>query len=422
MKSDVISPAFSQRSGNVCNEVPMRKKAIRHIAFALILGALPTASFAFVSVGVSITVAPPALPVYVQPPCPAVGYIWTPGYWAYDSGDYYWVPGTWIMAPSPGLLWTPGYWGWGSGAYLWHAGYWGPHVGFYGGVNYGYGYGGVGFEGGYWRGRSFFYNRSVANIGGAHFTNVYNRTVVNNITVNRVSYNGGTGGINAHPSAHELIAEHDHHVAFTGAQRDHEHLAAGNRELRASFNHGRPAIAATARPAVFSGHGVVGARAAGGPMHGPAHGNEGHGAETRTARLDRPPNATGAHGSEGGTAHIGSQHGRGGPEHVGGAGTGPAHGAEHPEFSHAANGHGPANVPHPQDQHGAPHSPDFHGSAHPQEAHSAPHPQSFQGGAHPQEMHGGGPHPPQAHAAAPRPQPQGQPQGHGEHDDHHGHR
>src|ERR1700733_8735238 len=94
----------------------------------LALAALPMASFAFVSVGVSITVAPPAIPVYVQPPCPAVGYIWTPGYWA-----------------------------WGGGVYAWHEGYWGPHVGFYGGVNYGYGYGGVGFEGGYWRGHSFYY-------------------------------------------------------------------------------------------------------------------------------------------------------------------------------------------------------------------------------------------------------------------------
>ena len=26
-----------------------------------------------------------------------------------------------------------------------NAGYWGPHVGFYGGINYGYGYGGVGY-------------------------------------------------------------------------------------------------------------------------------------------------------------------------------------------------------------------------------------------------------------------------------------
>ena len=32
------------------------------------------------------------------------------------------------------------------------AGYWGPHVGYYGGVNYGFGYMGVGFAGGAWRG------------------------------------------------------------------------------------------------------------------------------------------------------------------------------------------------------------------------------------------------------------------------------
>ena len=61
----------------------------------------------------------------------------------------------------------------------WNAGYWGPHVGFYGGVNYGFGYGGVGFGGGEWRGGAFFYNTAVVNVGGAHFTNVYvNRTVI----------------------------------------------------------------------------------------------------------------------------------------------------------------------------------------------------------------------------------------------------
>ena len=34
---------------------------------------------------VSITIAPPVLPVYVQPAIPAPGYIWTPGYWAYGD-------------------------------------------------------------------------------------------------------------------------------------------------------------------------------------------------------------------------------------------------------------------------------------------------------------------------------------------------
>ena len=43
---------------------------------------------------ISITIAPPELPVYEQPPLPAPGYIWTPGYWAYGPDGYYWVPGT----------------------------------------------------------------------------------------------------------------------------------------------------------------------------------------------------------------------------------------------------------------------------------------------------------------------------------------
>ena len=114
------------------------------LAFAML--AVPGRSFAQ-GIAVSITIAPPVLPVYAQPICPGDGYLWTPGYWAWGDSDYYWVPGTWIMAPEPGFLWTPGYWGWNNGAYAWNGGYWGEHIGFYGGVNYGFGYGGVGFGG-----------------------------------------------------------------------------------------------------------------------------------------------------------------------------------------------------------------------------------------------------------------------------------
>ena len=177
---------------------------MRNLMHALIatlsLAVAPLASQAALFVGVSVNIAPPVLPVYVQPPCPAPGYIWAPGYWAWDDG-YYWVPGTWVLAPAVGLLWTPGYWGWADGAYLWHVGYWGPQVGFYGGVDYGFGYTGVGFEGGYWSGGAFYYNRSVTNVNTTNITNVYNRTVVNNVNVTRVSYNGGTGGVVARATA-----------------------------------------------------------------------------------------------------------------------------------------------------------------------------------------------------------------------------
>jgi hypothetical protein len=94
----------------------------RNLTLIALLGALPSVSFSQVAVGVSITVAPPELPIYDQPICPGPNYLWTPGYWAWGPGGYYWVPGTWVIAPAVGLLWTPGYWGWGSGAYLWHAG------------------------------------------------------------------------------------------------------------------------------------------------------------------------------------------------------------------------------------------------------------------------------------------------------------
>jgi len=161
---------------------------------------------------------------------------------------YYWVPGAWVPAPYTGALWTPGYWGWGGGRYLFHEGYWGPHVGFYGGVNYGFGYGGVGFFGGEWRGGIFAYNRAAANFGSVHVTNVYeNRTIIEKntvVNVNHVSFNGGTG-ISARPSPMEMQAEHENHVQPTSNQMQHEHFASQDRSQLASVNHGAPGTTAS---------------------------------------------------------------------------------------------------------------------------------------------------------------------------------
>jgi len=235
----------------------MRSHSIRSFLFALVILALPVASSA--QIILSIGFAPPPLPVYEQPVCPDAGYIWTPGYWAYAQEGYFWVPGTWAMAPEPGLLWTPGYWGWNESAFVFNEGYWGPQVGFYGGVNYGFGYGGVGFEGGEWRNGAFFYNRSVSNV--TNITNVYTKTVVINRTVN-VSYNGGAGGITVRPSAEEQKAASDKHSGPTSVQTQHVQAASTNHQLYESVNKGKPAIAATAKPGEFSGKGVVAAKAA----------------------------------------------------------------------------------------------------------------------------------------------------------------
>ena len=208
---------------------------------------------------------PPPLPEYVQPACPVEGYLWAPGYWAWGVGGYYWVPGTWVAPPRVGLLWTPGYWGFVGGVYVFHAGYWGPHVGFYGGVAYGFGYTGVGFAGGRWVGNSFAYNQSVTNVNVTVVHNTYNETVINNVTVNRVSYNGGAGGTVATPTAQERMAAQERHVPPTAAQHQHVQQAAANPALLARNNAGRPAIAATPHPGAFNAPGVVGARGAPAP-------------------------------------------------------------------------------------------------------------------------------------------------------------
>jgi hypothetical protein len=184
--------------------------------------------------------APPPLPDYDQPPCPGDGYIWTPGYWNYASAGYYWVPGAWVEAPYTGALWTPGYWASSHGRYAFFHGYWGPHIGFYGGVNYGYGYGGYGYQGGYWNGNRFAYNRSVNNVNVTVVHNVYNYKVVT-VRENRVSFNGGHGGIQARPRAAELQALREPHAPPMRTQIEVRQSASTNRAQFVSANHGRPA-------------------------------------------------------------------------------------------------------------------------------------------------------------------------------------
>src|SRR5262249_25069051 len=210
---------------------------------------------------------------------------WTPGYWAWDPdfGDYYWVPGTWVLAPEVGFFWTPAYWAWGGRGFVFYEGYWGPVVGFYGGINYGYGYFGHGYEGGRWEGGHFFYNRTVNNVNITVIHNVYN-TTINERNVTRVSYNGGRGGIDARPSPEEERAAHERHMPPVTGQREQVQTARSDPDLRASANHGKPRIAATPRPGGLREGGVVEARE-GGAVHGGAR-NAGGG------NVPRPDNAT----------------------------------------------------------------------------------------------------------------------------------
>jgi hypothetical protein len=221
-------------------------RTIRFLLAFLIL-AIPAASFG--QIGISIAIGPPALPVYEQPICPGDGYLWTPGYWAYDDSvsDYYFVPGAWVQAPEVGFLWTPGYWGWGDGGFRFNEGYWGETVGFYGGINYGFGYWGGGYGGGRWNNGHFFYNTSVNHIDVVNIHNTYNERVEVN-TESRVSYNGGKGGVEARATSEQQAAASQRHIPAVAAQTERVQTARSNPEQRSAAITGKPAMAAAARP------------------------------------------------------------------------------------------------------------------------------------------------------------------------------
>ncbi len=206
-----------------------------------------------------VNVAPPPLPFYAQPAIPAKGYLWVPGFWAWREAvpDYFWVPGTWVKPPQPGLLWTPAYWSRVDGGYLFHAGYWAEQIGFYGGIDYGYGYTGDGYQGGRWENGAFVYNRAVNNLGSPDIANVYDEAVATDNKAVRVSFSGGSRGTAARPTPREEALADARHVEATAEQRKHFELAAMDRALYSRLNHGEPGVAATPRAGVLEGAGIT---------------------------------------------------------------------------------------------------------------------------------------------------------------------
>ena len=314
---------------------------VRSLVLAFALLGVSAATHA--AVFVSVAIAPPVLPVYAQPICPGPNYIWVPGYWAYGDDGYYWVPGTWVIAPYVGALWTPGWWGWANGLYIWHAGYWGPHVGFYGGVNYGFGYFGVGYQGGYWNNGAFYYNRTVNNVNVTRINTTYNTTIVNNnVNATHVSFNGGAGGINARPTAEEEAFAREAHGGPTQAQLTHERAASSNRAMLASVNQGRPAITSTPRPGAFARAETMNAGAG-------AHNRAAQNAQMQAAP-GSSPDGRGGHGERRGNVHAQSQ-----PQMMQGQPPSP-----HGQGRMQGQGMPPQGQSHMQTQGGQPHGPQGH--------------------------------------------------------------
>jgi hypothetical protein len=159
-------------------------------------------------------------------------------------------------------------------------------VGFYGGVNYGFGYVGTGFFGGVWAGNAFRYNTAVVNVNTTVVRNVYvDHTVINNTTVvNRASFNG-PGGVVARPTPQEQAFTREPHLQPTANQLSHEQVAARDRTQLASVNNGRPGTAAmdTVNGRRFNQQG----RIANGVASGRLNANETRNLEGREANVNR---------------------------------------------------------------------------------------------------------------------------------------
>ena len=198
------------------------------ILAGLTLGILAPAAQA--QIGVYISLAPPELPIYQQPPIPGPGYIWTPGYWAHAPRGYYWVPATWVMPPSRDMLWTPGYWGFGPRGYVWNPGYWENHA--------------------------FHYNRAANNFGNVRIAHAYSRPIGRDDRgEHRTSFNGGAGGVMSQPTDRESAYGRANHTPPVAVQQQHERAASDNNASFLSNNHGQSPVAATSRPAQSSGGG-----------------------------------------------------------------------------------------------------------------------------------------------------------------------
>jgi len=188
--------------------------------------------------------------------------MWSPGYWAWsDDEGYYWVPGTWVRPPNAGALWTPGYWAYEDTGYFWHGGYWGRRVGYYGGLNYGYGYSGSGYDGGRWERGYFRYNAAVNSIPSTGGYRVYSKPPEEQGESRRESFRGGTSSIHAEPTADERRYQATTHGGLTPEQQHHEAMASAAENQRASMNHGEPPVAAMSRAATLDQHSGEPARA-----------------------------------------------------------------------------------------------------------------------------------------------------------------
>lgn len=95
------------------------KTLVRSLVLSL---ALLAGTTAFAQVSFNIVVAPPA-PMYEVTPMMQPGYVWAPGYWAWNNDHHVWVRGRTIVQRD-GYQWAPDRWVQQGGSYVRQPGRW----------------------------------------------------------------------------------------------------------------------------------------------------------------------------------------------------------------------------------------------------------------------------------------------------------
>jgi hypothetical protein len=101
-----------------------RDKPFLAAMLAVVLGALAGVHTAPAQAGVDIDVdiAPPVPRVVVAPP-PRVGFVWAPGYWAWNGRAHVWHDGYWVHE-HPGYHWVADSWVARGPHYHYQRGHW----------------------------------------------------------------------------------------------------------------------------------------------------------------------------------------------------------------------------------------------------------------------------------------------------------
>jgi hypothetical protein len=95
----------------------MKNKLLLGFASAVLV-AFPAMSEVIVRVG------PPAPIVETRPAIPGPGYVWTPGFHAWNGSAYVWTPGAWVLPPHPRARWVAHRWVRRNGGWVLVEGHW----------------------------------------------------------------------------------------------------------------------------------------------------------------------------------------------------------------------------------------------------------------------------------------------------------